>query len=265
MASYLSRIRALTNSTSTQTSDQAVVDFLKSGVGYILTNIPKEFLWFANSNTTFTSSTGVTVPQNTIISVRRNGIECDKLDEKFVYATAITLTSLYAGTTFFPKYYVEAGVVYTDPDPSGSAMGAATYVNLSASLMTSTVTSTGIALSPVENPLIYHAAGLDFQGLAGFWSQLAGDAEDALTKAKVLIDSATNLSAGEDAEYHLDQEDPEMINPVLQIATQEVNRATANLNYYTSKAQLCQTKAEGMFTLADKQIEQYVKSQGGKS
>ena len=178
MASYLSRVRVITGSTTTQTSNAAMVDFLKSAVNYIVANIPKEMLWFANSNTTFISSTGVTVPQNTIISVRRNGVECDLLDKKFVYATATTLTSLYAGTTFFPKYYIQTGNVYIDPAPSASRAGAVTYVNLSSTLITSTVTASGLAISPVENPFVNYAAGLDYVALSGFFGNKYEDEED---------------------------------------------------------------------------------------
>jgi hypothetical protein len=126
-------------------------------------------MWFTYSNTTFTSSTGVSVPRNTIISVRRNGIECDKLDDKFVYATGTTLTSLYAGTTFFPKYYIQAGVVYTHPASTTGAAGAVTYINLSSTAITSSVSASGLAISPVESPFLNYASGLDYTALSGFY------------------------------------------------------------------------------------------------
>ena len=265
MATYLSRVRALTDSSTTQTSNAQVVDFLKSSVNYVLMSVPKQLLWFAYTNASFTSSTGVSIPQNTIISVRRGSYECDELPKEYTYAASTTLTSFYKGSALFPKYYLRAGIVYTNPASTTGAAGAVTYVNISATLMTTAVTSSGITLSPLEGPLIYHAAGLDFTALAGHWSQLAGDAGDALTKAKVLIDSATDLTQGEDAEDHLYEEDPELVNASVQIASQELNRATVNMNYYTGKSQLCQGKATEMFKLADNQIKMYIQSNGGKA
>ncbi len=263
MASYLSRVRVVTGSTTTQTSNAAVVDFLKGAVNYVIQSIPKEMLWFANTEAALTSSAGVTIPRDTIISVKRNGVECDKLNDKFVYATSTTLTSLYAGTAFFPKYYITSGKVYIHPTPTTGAAGAVTYVNLSSTLITTSITATGVAISPIENPFLNYATGLDFQGLAGYWGQKAGEVTDAFDKAKYLVDSATNLTQGEDIEDMLEAEDTELVSSGVQVAGLEQNRGTANLNFYNSKSQLCQAKSKEMFVLAEKQIEQYVKSQGG--
>ena len=265
MATYLSRVRALTDSSTTQTSNAEVVDFLKSSINYVLMNIPKQLLWFAYTNASFTSSTGVSIPQNTIISVRRGSYECDELPKEYTYAASTTLTSFYKGSALFPKYYIRAGIVYTNPASTTGASGAVTYVNISATLMTTAVTSTGITLSPLEGPLIYHAAGLDFTALAGHWGQKAGEITDAFDKAKYIVDSATNLSQGEDVEDHLAEEDEVLINAGVQIASQELNRGTANLNYYNTKSQMCQGKAKDFFALADNQIKMYIQSNGGKA
>lgn len=123
MATYLSRVRAITGSTTTQTSNIEVVDFLKAGSNYVVMSIPKELLWFSYTVTTFSSNAGVTVPQNTIISVMRNNRQCEQIPTAFSYVNSTTLTSLYEGSTFFPKYYLQEGKVYVDPTPTTGALG----------------------------------------------------------------------------------------------------------------------------------------------
>jgi len=264
MATYLSRIRAISGSTSTQTSNAQVVDFLKSSVNYIIQSVPKDMLWFAYTDANLTSSTGVVVPRNTIISVKRNGIECDELSNKFIYATVTTLTSLYAGTTLFPKHYIKSGKVYIHPTPTTGQAGVVTYVNLSSTLITTSTSASDTTLLPLDAPFVNYAAGMDYVSLSGYWAQKAGDAQDALDKAKYLIDSATNLSQGEDVEDALAEEDTELMSAGVNVAAQEINRANANISYYNSKSQLLSKKSEMMFQLADKQIKDYIQINGGK-
>jgi hypothetical protein len=58
---------------------------------------------------------------------------------------------------------------------------------------------------------------------------LAGEFDDAMAKAKALIDDAGSLSQGQDAEYWLNDEDPEMIASTVQVASQELQRANLGL------------------------------------
>ena len=56
-----------------------------------------------------------------------------------------------------------------------------------------------------------------------------GDFDDAMSKAKNLIDNASTLSQGQDAEYWLNDEDPEMVGATIQVAAQEIQRANLAL------------------------------------
>ena len=58
---------------------------------------------------------------------------------------------------------------------------------------------------------------------------LAGEFDDAMAKAKDLIDNAGNLSQGQDVEYWLNDEDAEMANVTMQTASQELQRANLGL------------------------------------
>ena len=58
---------------------------------------------------------------------------------------------------------------------------------------------------------------------------LAGEFDDAMAKAKALIDDAGSLSQGQDAEYWLNDEDPEMVASTVQVASQELQRANLGL------------------------------------
>lgn len=126
--------------------------------------------------------------------------------------------------------------------------------------MATDTTSSGVSISPIENPLINYAAALDYQGVSAYWSAQASDAQDALDKAQYLIDSATNLSTGQDAEYHMNDEDTELVSMNVQVAAQEINRANANISVYSNKAQLAESKAKTMFQIAGDEIDRFIKA-----
>ena len=62
--------------------------------------------------------------------------------------------------------------------------------------------------------------------------------DDALTKAKSLVDDDSGMSSGKDAEYWLADEDTEMITANMSVANAEISRAGSEL----SKQQLELTK-----------------------
>ena len=263
MASYLSRVRAITGSTTVITSDVEVVGFLKSGGNYVVNNIPKELLFFAYTNTNVSSSAGVVVPQNTIISVNRGSYDADRIDSKYGYARSSTLTSLYKATAFHPSYIVDNGKVYIDPTPTTatSSLGTVTYIKMPT--IGTTTSSTNLTIAPVENPIILYAAALDCTAISTYWGQLTTGAQDALDKAQYLIDSSSNLTNGQDAEYHMNDEDSELVSMNVQVASQEVNRATANISMYSNKAQLADSKSKELFARADAEVKGYIAANTG--
>lgn len=117
--------------------------------------------------------------------------------------------------------------------------------------------------------MILYAAALDSMAASSYWSQSmldrldgsSGAGKDALQKAQDLIDNSTALSQGQDAEFYLEDEDPEMIAATLGIAAQEVNRALAEVksgegvaihtNRYLQQAQQ-------LFAQAEREVAAYV-------
>ena len=58
---------------------------------------------------------------------------------------------------------------------------------------------------------------------------LGGEFDDAMAKAKALIDDAGSLTQGDDAEAHLASEDSELVASTVQVASQELQRANLGL------------------------------------
>jgi len=268
MATLLAKARAISGTTTSETTDTEVVDFLNAGAIYLINSMPKELLSFMGTDTAnITSSAGYDSNNDRVIMVRRNGIICDELPKERIYAHAgaLTATSLFAGSNIFPKFYILGGSIYIKPDPSVGAPGVVTYIPKPS--ITSSTTTTD--LDEIENPVILYAAALDSMAASSYWSAQSlstindstGDATDALEKAKNLIDNSTALSQGQDAEFFLNDEDPEMIAANLGIAAQEVNRALAEMKgteATNAHAVRYLQQAQQLFVQADKEVNNYV-------
>jgi hypothetical protein len=268
MATLISKVRNLSQTTTSETSDAVVGLFCSAGAIFVVNAIPTALLSFMGTDSTnITSSTGYDVLNDRVIMVRRNGIVCDELPKEKIYAYsgALTTTSLFKGSAIFPKFYIQQGLVYIKPDPTTGAIGLITSIAVPA--ITSATTTT--VLDEIENPLVLYAAALDCMAASSYWSakslaslfDTAGDARDALDKAKALVDSSTLLSQGEDAEYFLAQEDAEMIASNIQIAAQEVNRALAEMRDTDSAKQYSMEYLERsnmLFKQAQVELDLYV-------
>lgn len=75
--------------------------------------------------------------------------------------------------------------------------------------------------------------------------------DDALSKARYLIDASTQLTNGQDAEYWLNAEDPEMVVATINAAQEELGRAareiekqSLDINEYSAKIQKEVNKAQ---------------------
>jgi len=87
---------------------------------------------------------------------------------------------------------------------------------------------------------------------------------DAITKAKSLVDDASGLTSGtEDAEYWLKEEDPEMLSSTLSTAGQEIQRASSVAGKFTTDYQwmtnqlgiLKQLVDQGWESIFNKQVD----------
>jgi hypothetical protein len=274
MATLVSKVRAFSKSTTTITSNSEVVNFITAGAVFLTNSIPKDLLeWSASDSSNITHSNGFIVSGSTanvgdrIVSVRRNGIVADQIPQERIYAESgvLTTSSLFTGTTIYPKWYMQNGRVYIKPNPTTGAIGKVTYVGVP-SITTGT---SNTAYNSIENPMILYGAAMDCLAISGKYGLIAlnaltettGDARDALDKAQYIIDASSKLSQGEDVEYYIAQEDTEMMLANVQVAAQEVNRALAEIRgmeqisrYTMEFAQ----RADLLFKQAYQEVQQYV-------
>lgn len=222
----------------------------------------------SDSTITSTSSSGISVSTDVIVSARRGNRVCREIPEDMAYSQESgAFTSIHKASSLFPVFYTRSGIVYIKPDPTTDKVGKVSIVQAP----TISLSTSNTSMDKLENPMLLYAAALDCMALSGYWNkevreglvEASGDARDALDKAKVLIDDATSLSTGQDAEYWLNAEDPEMIVANLGIAQQEVRRALAEIEGYRETAPYEQSlvqKAAKLFDEANKQIQSFVGS-----
>lgn len=268
MASYLSKVRGLSKSTTSETTDAQVVNFLNAGVIFVINGIPKDLLTFLSSDSSaITDSNGYDITNDRVTMVRRNGIVCDQLPDSKIYAHsgALSVSSLYAGTTIFPKWYILNGKIYIKPDPSVGEPGYVTKITPP----TIDENTTNTTLNEIENPVILYAAAMDAMALSGYFglasmnriNSSTGDARDALDKARDLIDDSTGLSQGEDVEFYINDEDTEMMAANVNVAAQEVNRALAEIRgneSISSQTEQALLRSKQLFDRADAELTMYV-------
>lgn len=265
----VSKVRAISGS-STETTDAQIVNFLTAGATFLINSIPTSLLaHMASASSNITSSSGYDTTTEKILSVTRSGIECDQLplDQVYAHNDLITATSIHKGSTLFPRYFIRSGKVFIKPDPTAVQPGVV-YEVKRPTITTSTTTT---VLDELENPMINYAAALDLMSLSGYWADTAigkalstgTDYQDAMDKAKNLVDNSTALSNGRDAEYHSSEEDTEMVASVLSIAAQEINRALAALRTSENGSQAVISyiqRANSLFELAFREVNQYIQN-----
>ena len=101
----------------------ADVDFIPSAQKFVVANVPKNLLMFAQTqSSTFTGGGGVSVDADTITEVQRNGYSCTQIsiaESKW----AADSGSLKKATSTHPVWWNDNGVIKILPEPSGSEDG----------------------------------------------------------------------------------------------------------------------------------------------
>jgi hypothetical protein len=298
----VNRVRYITKSTTGETANDAVVEFLKEGVQFLIHGVPKELFSGRTTSTTISNGQGYDIDKDIAMQLIRNGVECREVppDMAYAYSTMVSTTPLFRATKIFPVFYQQGNKLYIKPNPTTAEVG--TINKLSGS---PAITSTDISwlYDGYDLPAVTFAASRDFGALSKFYSLKASsqintiltevsskiasfaaflpsfsvpslplsptnlsisltytapsgyslpstiftvattlpvltnhassmtftEFDDAVAKAKSLIDNATALSAGQDAEYYLNLEDTEMMREIFQTAAQEINRASAEV------------------------------------
>lgn len=248
MASLVNRVRAISNSTTAISSPTEVVSFIRNSARYVISHIPKSFLRPYSSEGTVSSSTGFAYSDDVVIGVRRGSYPSEEVDASVAVWLEADSGSFLVPTAQFPKHYYRAGSLFIKPNPSTAAVG---YIDRIA-VPTINTASTGV-LGNMEPIILNMAAGYDLMGLGSYWSNKASseiassssaigtllasfetslpddwdytitatEIEDALTKAKNLIDNQGSV----DFEDWLTAEDSEMARSAVEGASQEVSRA----------------------------------------
>ena len=107
----------------------ADVDFIPSAQKFVVANVPKNLLMFAQTqSSTFTGGGGVSVDSDTITEVQRNGYSCTQIsiaESKW----AADSGSLKKATSTHPVWWNDNGVIKILPEPAGSEDGYYYFIN----------------------------------------------------------------------------------------------------------------------------------------
>jgi len=265
----VNRVRALTNSTTSHTSNDEVVEFVRQGVRYVLSALPIQLASpFATDSTSVTSNP-IYIDTTKIISVKRGSIKCIQVPIDQAYDLTDS-NSLHLASVRYPAFYIDGNEINIAPAPSATATGTAKIVDPTAKASGTSTTDTA-AIDQFDGIAIKYAAGMDMMNVSGYWAnsilenvnstEVTTGARDALTNAQNLIDNKTAY----DAEDFLALEDAEMVASAVQTAAQEVNRALAEMRGTDSSngvtAQMI-SKAQQFFNEADRELLQVI-NQGG--
>ena len=262
MATLVNQVRAITKSSTNETTSDQVVDFIRSGTKYVLSSLPLVLAYpFAETSSGITTGASISLDTNKVISVRRNGIPCKQVSADLAY-DVVDSNSLHYAPNRYPVFFLYGNELSIKPDPASTAVGYVKFVDIVsiANSISSTDTS---SIGQYDSIVVKYGAALDYMGLSGYWGDLVltninstavtTGARDALLNAQNLIDSKTNY----DAEDFLAEEDPEMSGAVVAVANQEVNRALAELRgSEQSSAHTVQMiqKAQELFAEAEREL-----------
>lgn len=255
MSTLVQKCRAITQSTTNETSIAQVIEFVSDGVGYVISHVPKELLSPYSTETSFTTSSGVAHGNNTVLGVRRGSYESIEVDKSEAGWLESGSGSYMIPTAQFPKHYERGGVIFLKPNPTTGTAGYLNYITAP------TITSgTSNALGNLEHIVVNRASGYDFKAMgsyfsekgssqlglavtgittafANFTSTLPDDWDytltittitSALSQAQQLING--NLPGSlSDAVAWIADEDSEMVGSVVGTASQEISRAVQEI------------------------------------
>ena len=213
MATLISRVRALTNSSTSYTSDAEVVEFIRQGVRYVLSVLPLHLASPFATDSSSVSSNPIYIDTTKVISVKRGSIRCIQVPIDSAY-DIVDSNSLHLASVRYPAFYIEGNTISIAPVPSATATGTAKIVDPTAKAAALSSTDT-FSIDQFDGIAIKYAAAMDLMNVSGYWgdsilqnlnsTEVTTGARDALTNAADLIDNKTDY----DAEDFLAEEDAE--------------------------------------------------------
>ena len=256
-ATLVSKVRALSGSSTSVTTDDQVVDFIKSGVAFIIKAAPIDKIENCTSVATGTSVDSVQVDAVTIKEVLRDNYPCHKEDASWMKLLDQETSefSLRRPTNTSPAFFIEGKSVYVRP--TGASSIRVVYLGIPAI----TATTSTWEYETAEGPILKYAASMDAFAAASYhFTNVSADidavqskietwldeaytmrtdkhtvtaptldysqATDALNKARDLIDTISGINF----EYFMGLDDPEMAASSVNGAASEINRASQELN-----------------------------------
>ncbi len=267
----LARVRAITGSSTSTTSDIQVVEFIRQGARYVLSVLPLNLSGPFSRSTSNITSNPTQIYTNKVFSVQRSGIKCIEVPLISAFDVGDS-ASLNLASNRYPVFYRDVDKIYIKPTPAGGSVGIIEAIDTSytAALVTSTSVD---SIDPYDGIVEKYAGALDYTSLSGYWgkkiiehlssTEVSTGARDALTNARNLIDNKTAY----DAEDFLAEEDPEMVNASVSTASQEVNRALAEMRGGEGSSSYTKEmieKAKQLFQQADRELTMAI-SEGGAS
>jgi len=261
----INRVRAITGSSTSHTSADEVLDFVRMGARFVLSSLPVELSFpFARDSSFVNDSTPIYLDTNKLIpgSVRRGSIRCIQVPLDMAYDIADS-NSLHYATARYPAFYVDGYALSIKPTPTATAVGRCQIVDIPN--FTNGIDSTSTSkLGQYDGIVVKYAAALDYMGVSSYWgekllqemnsTEITGKARDALQNAADLINNKTDY----DAEDFLAEEDAEMVASAVQTAAQEVNRAMAEMQGGSASAAYTREMAEKaaqLFKEADRELQ----------
>ena len=152
--------------------------------------------------------------------------------------------SVYYADSLTPVYVFDGSKVQIYPAPDQTSGQSAYVTRVIPGAINDN--SESIANMPsLYHPQIVRIASYNvlLQRLGSLRDTMYTEYNDAINKAKSLVDDASGLTSGtEDVEYWLKEEDPEMISSTLSTASQEIQRASAIAGKFNSDYQWMQNQ-----------------------
>tara|TARA_R100000900_G_scaffold35350_1_gene28805 strand:- start:2248 stop:3096 length:849 start_codon:yes stop_codon:yes gene_type:complete len=250
--SFTAQIGQLTGSASSndattiaQTLENATAEFIQK-----ISQINPDLLYSmaSESNITNNDDGNLEFDKNSIIlnvyrSFSSKKYNATRIDIK--YQTQVQDTdSIYYADDLTPVYVFDGSKIQIYPAPDNSS-GKTAYVTRVVPGAINDNSETIANMPSLYHPQIVRIASYNvlLQRLGSLRDTMYTEYNDAINKAKSLVDDASGLTTGtEDVEYWLKEEDPEMISSTLSTASQEIQRASAIAGKFNSDYQWMQNQ-----------------------
>lgn len=249
--SFTAQIGQLTGSASSndattiaQALENATAEFIQK-----ISQINPDLLYSMANDFSVDSNNEYDIDKNSIIlNVTRNFnatkvYNATRVDIKYE-SQVQDIDSIYYADDLTPVYIFDGSKLRIYPAPDGDNDKSANITRVVPGAINDN-NETIANMPSLYHPQIVRIASYNvlLQRLGSLRDTMYTEYNDAINKAKALVDDASQLTTGtEDVEYWLKEEDPEMISSTLSTASQEIQRASAVAGKFNSDYQWMQNQ-----------------------